>query len=325
MLPLPPFVLHRPRTVDEAARLLEEHGSSAALVAGGTDLLPNMKLGLAAPRHVVSLGLVDGLSSIRAEEGAIRIGAMTRLEAVSAHEAVRLHAAALAEACLAVGGPHHRRMGTLGGNLALDTRCRYYNQSRFWRKALGFCLKKDGTACHVVAGGHRCVAAASNDSAAAVIALEARVVFASARGTREIAASELYVADGAANLARRPGEILVEVVVPIARGRSSAYEKLRARASIDFPMLSVAASVTKDEGRVVDVAVVVSALAAKPRVVAGARERVAGEGWAARVERIARAAYRECKPLENVPGDAAYRREMVPVIVRKALGRVGEA
>lgn len=324
MLPLPPFELLSPSTLAEVVALLERHGADAALVAGGTDLLPNMKQGLLAPRRLVSLANVASLRGVQLNKatGAIRVGAMTTLDAVARDAALATAAPALVEAARAVGGPHHRRMGTLGGNLCLDTRCRYYNQSHFWRSALGFCLKKDGTECHVVRGGQRCVAAASNDCGAAVIALGATLGVLGPSGPREVSAREFYTADGVRNVELSPGEVVTHVDVPVVAGRRSAYEKLRLRGAIDFPLLSVAARADVDGGVVTELDVVVSALAARPRRVRGA-ELARGRPTAELpVDELAQAALRECAPLPNVDGDAAWRRQMVPVLVARALRRL---
>ena len=175
MLPLPRFELHAPTSIDEVVRLLRTLGPDTHVLGGGTDLVPNMKHGLVSPRHVVSLQSVASLRGIEFDGYRFRIGAMTTLAAVGRDGKVAEAARALGEAARSVGGPHHRRMGTLGGNLCLDTRCRYFNQTHFWRDALGYCLKKDGSVCHVVAGGRNCVAAASNDTATALIALDGSV------------------------------------------------------------------------------------------------------------------------------------------------------
>lgn len=324
MLPLPPFRLHTPSSLTEALALLERYGPDVVLVAGGTDLLPNMKRGLLAPAHVVSLREVRGLGALSLDEGELRIGAMASLDAVSAWPVARAEARALAQAAAAVGGPQHRRMGTLGGNLCLDTRCRYYNQSAFWRGALGGCLKKDGAECHVVGGGRRCVAAASNDTAAAVIALDASLDLVSARGARTLPARAFYTADGTANTVREPGEVLVAVRVPRRAGRSSVYEKLRRRGAIDFPLLSVAASVEVTAGVVTAFELVVSALAARPHRLTGAAAHVVAKApREVSREAVARLAHKGCVPLDNIEGDAAWRREMVPVLVKRALRRLG--
>jgi 4-hydroxybenzoyl-CoA reductase subunit beta len=320
MLPLHPFAMHSPPTVDEALALLAKHGEAAMLIAGGTDLVPNMKHGLFTPKHLVSLGRVDALRGVSRRGDAVHVGAMTSLEATSENDLVRTHARALALAAGSVGGPHHRRMGTLGGNLCLDTRCRYYNQTHFWRDALGYCLKKDGTVCHVVAGGRRCVAAASNDTAAAAIALGATVHVVGGKGARDIAAADFYTADGVKNTVLERGEVVTGLSIPIRERRKSGYEKLRRRGSIDFPLLSVGVCVDFEGDRAASLEVVVSALAAKPR-----RVKAPAAAWSGKsaseidAAAIGAQAHRECNPLENVEGDAPWRREMVAVIVKRAL------
>jgi 4-hydroxybenzoyl-CoA reductase subunit beta len=324
MLPLPKVDVHQPESVSDAIALLDRLGDAAQIVAGGTDVVPNMKQGLVSARSLVSLQRIGALRGVRIDEGGLVVGAMTTLDAIATDAAVREHAPALAEAADAVGGPHHRRMGTLGGNLCLDTRCRYYNQTYFWRSALGFCLKKDGTVCHVVAGGQKCVAAASNDTAPALIALEASVVLQSARGSRVLEAKGFYTADGIRNTVREQGEIVTEVRVPIRPGRRSGFDKLRRRNAIDFPLLSVAARADGAGGAVDAIDVVVSALAARPRRLVAAQKLAPGtRAGAALVDGLSRAASKECRPLDNIEGDSEWRHEMVPVVVERLLRRMG--
>ncbi len=324
MLPLPTFELHRPQRISDAIDLLGKFGAEATLIAGGTDLLPNMKHGLLQPQHLVSLREIDGLNRIEANRDALHIGAMTPLALIAQHEAVRERAPALAEAARSVGGPHHRAMGTIGGNLCLDTRCRYYNQTHFWRQSLGYCLKKDGSVCHVVKAGQRCVAAASNDTAAAAVALDATLHLVGPGGMRDVKASEFYVADGRKNLALIPSEMLVGVSIPFLSGRRSVYEKLRRRQSIDFPLLSVAARLDVGGSTIAALEVVVSSLAAKPRRIASVAKIANGRSTSDRlVEIIALAAQKECHPLSNIEGDVLWRKQMVTVFVRRALGRLG--
>lgn len=326
MLPLPEFTFHTPGSIEAAVALLAKLGGDARLIAGGTDLLPNMKQGLLAPGHLVSLQDVAELRGVRTEGTTLVIGAMTSLETLAADAGARRYATALAEAAGTVGGPHHRRMGTLGGNLCLDTRCRYYNQTQFWRSALGFCLKKDGQTCHVVEGGKKCVAAASNDTAAAAVALEGVLVIVGPRGARRVPAGEFFVADGARNTVLGADEVLVALEVPRKAASGSAYEKLRRRGAIDFPMLSVAVRLDAAGGVVSAVEIVVSALAAKPRRINGAQKLGAGRGVSELpVEEIAEAAVRECNPLANIEGEVAWRKQMVRVMVKRALVRAVDA
>jgi 4-hydroxybenzoyl-CoA reductase subunit beta len=212
-------------------------------------------------------------------------------------------------------------MGTLGGNLCLDTRCTYYNQTLFWRSALGFCLKKSGTVCHVVPQGKRCVAAHSSDTAPVLIALEAEVEIASRGNRRTTTVEDFFVADGIHNNVLKPGEVVTRIAIPArARGLACGYQKLRPRGAIDFPMLSVAFA-ARMRGEVCEGArLVVSALAAKPRTVGGLDALVRGKRLdEAAIESLARTAYQQCKPVINLPYDDDYRHEMVPVFVRRAV------
>ncbi len=327
MLRMPAFALAQPESVDEAVQLLSEAGPSAVIVAGGTDLVPNLKHELFTPELVVSLARIPELKGVRIEDdGTLVIGAMTTIEAVANHAEVRARAPALAQAASVISGPQLRSMGTLGGNVMLDTRCQWYNQTYFWRAALGFCLKKDGTLCHVVAGGSKCVAAASNDSAPALMTLDAELSIEGPDGPRRAAIEDFWLSDGIFNKKLAPGEILTAVrVPPTPAGHRGAYGKLRYRDSIDFPLLGVAARLDLDASGAVERAdLVLTALAAQPKRVRKAEQALLGtrpgEGaFEQAIEEAASLAYKQCTPLENIPGDAEYRREMVPVYVRRTL------
>jgi 4-hydroxybenzoyl-CoA reductase subunit beta len=330
MLRLPKFALARPTTVAQALALLAEHGERAMVMAGGTDLVPNMKHGLFTPEVVVSLAGVAELRGIaRDERGWLRIGATTAIEAVAASELARERAPCLAQAAGLIAGPQLRSMGTLGGNVMLDTRCQWYNQTHFWRSALGYCLKKDGSVCHVVDKGRKCVAAASNDTAPALMTLGAVLEIAgpdAPGGRREVAIDDFWTSDGIHNNRLGRGELLLAVrIPPTGPGHRGAYGKLRERGSIDFPMLGVAARLELDaQGAVADADLVLTALAARPKRVANAAETLRGTipgqpAFAEAVADLADLAHRQCKPLANIPGDDAYRHAMVPVYVRRTL------
>jgi 4-hydroxybenzoyl-CoA reductase subunit beta len=332
MLRLPQFETEVPRSLRAALTLLDEN-PDALIVAGGTDLVPNMKHELLTPSMVVSLAQIEELRGIGRTPSPdpssawITIGAMTSLDAVSTSEIVRAHAPALAQACSLVAGPQLRTMGTLGGNVLLDTRCQWYNQTYFWRQALGFCLKKDGTKCHVVEGGSKCVAAASNDSAPALMTLRAELVFASTRGRRTVPIDDFWVADGIQNKKLERGEILVEVRIPPTQPSShrGAYGKLRERGSIDFPLLGVAVRIEVDAKNVVENAdVVITALQARPLRIQRAAAILQGAAigtpaFEDAVTTLAAQAHKQCHPMPNVPGDEEWRRAMVPVYVKRTL------
>ncbi len=232
MLRLPWFEHRAPRSVAEAAKILAGEGPRAMLIAGGTDLLPNMKRRHQAPQVLVSLREVGELRKLNGTFGA----GLTLSEIAKSEKTPT----ALRQAAAQVATPHLRNMGTLGGNLCLDTRCTYYNQTYEWRKAIDFCLKKDGKTCWVATASKRCVAVSSTDTAPALIALNAAVTLVSTRGECEIPVAALYQNDGIDYLSRTPDEILTEARIP--SGWKSTYWKLRRRGSFDFPILGVAAA-----------------------------------------------------------------------------------
>jgi len=340
VLRLPPFEYHRPSTVEEAVGLLAEHGDGggggALPVAGGTDLVPNLKHRLFEPDHLVALGGIEELRGIEEPGGDLTIGATETLSSVASHPAVRRRVPALAAAAGNVAGPQLRNMGTIGGNLCLDTRCSYYNQTPGWRKALGYCLKKDGDVCHVTRVGTSCVAAHSADTPPVLMTLGATLELAGPGGRREVPVTEFFTADGEWNQKRAPDEIVTRVRIPAQAGDvRTGYAKLRQRKSIDFPLLTVAvwARMEGDRGgeegseaRVAEIRGVVTGLGARPRRLAGWDAIAVGEPLSdAVVEALAERAEAQCHPLENMIADPEWRKAMVPVYVRKALERLREA
>jgi len=328
MLRLPQFQVERPTAIADAVALLAEHGTDAMVIAGGTDLLPNMKHELFTPKVVIALADIEELHGIEVEDdGSLSIGAMVTLDALAGDARVQEQAPALAQSAGIVSGPQLRRMGTLGGNVMLDTRCQWYNQTHFWRSALGFCLKKDGTECHVVAGGSRCVAAASNDTAPALASLGASLVFHSPEGQREIPIDELWDRDGIWNKTVGRDAVLVRIKVP-ATGlwHRGAYGKLRDRGSIDFPLFGVAVRLDVEGDVITSADLVAVGLQARPvhltraaRCIEGVGVNGDGKDLAAAIQSAGEAAHAQCHPLANIPGDHDYRRAMVAVYVRHTL------
>jgi 4-hydroxybenzoyl-CoA reductase subunit beta len=324
MLRLPQFGVATPTTIAAALAILEGN-DKAAVLAGGTDLVPNMKHRIATPDLVLSLEGVEEMRGIRVDGDTLVIGAMTRLDEIAHDERVRSWAPVLAQAAGIVASPQIRRMGTLGGNVMLDTRCRYINQTHFWRKSLGFCLKKDGTLCFVVAGGKKCVAAASNDSAPALMTLGADLVFRSAKSERIAKIDQVFGGDGIYNKKVAPGELLIEVRIPRqSSGHRGAYGKLRERGSFDFPQLGVAVRLDTRDKVVADADVVLVALQARPLRIKGAADVLRGttigeSSFETAARTIADRAHAHCHPMPNIPGDADYRHAMIPVYVRRTL------
>jgi 4-hydroxybenzoyl-CoA reductase subunit beta len=325
VLRLHPYTYHRPATVEEAVALLAEHAGDVMPIAGGTDLVPNMKHKLFTPGHLVSLRGIEAMRGVVEDAAGYTIGAATSLDAVAGHPAIAVGLPSLARACSLVSGPQLRRMGTLGGNVCLDTRCTYYNQTHFWRQSLGYCLKKDGTACHVVKGGTRCVAAHSADAATALLPLEAELRIAGPEGERTLPIGRFFTSDGVWNRRMEQGELLVSLHVPRPpAGSRHSYQKLRARGSIDFPMLNLAVRADlAPDGEVEGLQMAVSAMGSYPRKLGKLEPIAIGKHLTPSVvEELAAQAFRQCHPLQNMPVDSEWRRAMVPVLVRRALAEI---
>jgi len=331
MLRLPTYRYHRPTSVAEAIALKVKHGDDAMFVAGGTDLVPNMKHRLFEPGHLIALkglGELHGIEDAPHDTGdVLRIGAAETLATVSTNARVQELFPALAEAAAHVAGPQLRNAGTIGGNVCLATRCTYYNQTHFWREALGFCLKKDGDVCHVTRTGKKCVAAHSADTPPVLMTLGATTVLVGPDGAREIPVADFFVADGIANTRRAADEILTEIRVPLASAsRRQAYVKLRQRKSIDFPLLTVAvAAQVDDRGLVQSLDGVVTGLGSRPRALSKWSDVAEGRLLDAElIDELAERAHRQCHPLENIIVDPDWRRAMVPVFVKRALEQVAQ-
>jgi 4-hydroxybenzoyl-CoA reductase subunit beta len=321
VLTLPVFEWVRPTSVDGVLRELAEHPGECLLMAGGTDAVPNLKHRLHEPRRVVALAGVRELHEVRETAAGLELGALVTLSALARLPALQRDYAAVARAASLVASPQIRNMGTLGGNLCLDTRCTYYNQTYFWREALGFCLKKDGVRCHVVPQGRRCVAAHSSDVAPTLIAYGAEVEIAGPQGRRSVSCDQFFVGDGIHNNVLKADELVTRITLPAAtRGQRGAYRKLRPREAIDFPMLSIAVAARGEPARIASVRVVVSALGAKPRLLGGLDTLVAGKpAGEATYAAVAAAAHQQCRPLINLAYDDDWRHAMVPVMVTRAL------
>jgi len=322
---LPWFEYRAPRSVAEAARILAGEGPGAMLVAGGTDLLPNMKRRHQSPSTLVALRGVDELRSVAngavANGAGLQLGAGLTLTEVVDTPAVRARYTGLWQAAAQVATPHLRNMGTLGGNVCLDTRCTYYNQSHEWRKAIDFCLKKDGETCWVATASKRCVAVSSTDTAPALIALDAKARLVSVGGTRDIPIADLYRNDGIDYLARKPEELLSAVLLPDANGWRSTYWKLRRRGSFDFPVLGVAAAVRlAADGTVEAARIALGAVASRPFLVPKAGEALVGRKLDdAAIGEVAGAVASRAKPMDNADMNLYWRKEVVSAFTTYAL------
>jgi 4-hydroxybenzoyl-CoA reductase subunit beta len=318
MMRLPYFTFHAPRTVQEAAELLVS--GDAMLVAGGTDLLPNMKRRQQVPRALVGLRRVAELRGMTNGDG-LTIGAGATLSDLVRDARVREKYAGLWQAASQVATPHLRNMGTIGGNLCLDTRCNYYDQNYEWRKAIDFCMKKDGETCWVATSSPKCLAVSSTDTAPALIALGADVTLTRAGATRRIAVADLFQNDGIHYLTRRPDEILTSVHLPRLDGWRSTYWKLRRRGSFDFPVLSVAAAVRlSDDGTVQDARIVLGAVASRPVEAPNAAAALIGHALTdAAIANAAERAAQPARPMDNTDFTLVWRKRVTRDFVTYAL------
>ncbi len=322
MLPLPSFDIVQPRSARDAVAARAAEPQSLYL-AGGTDLLVNLKHGLHAPRLLVDLTRVEGLGAIRElPDGGLALGAMVRLESLATSALVALRAPGLATAAAAIAGPQHRRAGTLGGNVLLDTRCLFYNQTEFWRASIGFCLKKDGEHCHVSGSPKGCVAAQSSDTVPMLTALEATAHFLLPDGAAHtVPLAGLFGKDGRYERVHQipTGALLTEVQVPPRRGWVAAYHKVRSRAAIDYPQLSVAVAAKFEGTTLRQLSLAVGAMLPAPRLVGPFDDLFGKPLDDAAIDQIALRVGKACRPMTSVHGDPAWRRHMAVVETRRAL------
>ncbi len=319
---LPEFQYLRPRSIDEAIEMLGKHAPSVQILAGGTDLLPSLKQQLFAPRHLVDLGGVRELRAILPAGGGLQIGAMTTLTSLERSREVAQRYPVLHEAVKTVASPVLRNMGTVGGNICLDTRCLWYNQSLAWRKSCGFCIKRDGDLCHVAPGGSKCWAAFSADTPPALLCLEAEIEIASPRGVRRMPLAEFYNNDGVDRMKLAKDELLTRVILPArTAGWRGAYRKLRVRGSIDYPLAGVAVALQRN-GTVSEARIAITGVNPAPLLVRAdsLTGRELSDELAAQVADVAAKA---AKPLTTSALTPEYRREMVRVFTRRALLAAG--
>ncbi len=322
MLRLPEFTYLQPETLADALRMKREAGPTGMYVAGGTDLYPNMKRRHQEPRIVISLAKLPELSGVSRARNAdgLTLGAGMTLTAVHSHPDVRSLYDAVARSAELVSTPLLRNMGTLGGNICLDTRCNYYNQSYEWRKAIDFCMKKDGEICWVAPSSPRCWAVNSSDTAPVMVALGAEFVLAGPGGERVVPAARFFQNDGINYLTKLPDEILTEVVLPAPNEWDATYWKLRRRGSFDFPVLGVAAWITWKGDTVADARIVLGAVASYPQdVPESARAIIETDLNDEAIENAALAAFRPSKPMDNTDYALAWRKEMTRHYVKGAL------
>ena len=321
MMRLPKFEYHTPQNIAEAVKVMADAGPTAQFVAGGTDLYPNMKRRQQVPKTVISVMRLEDLNQISGDGShGLRIGASVTLTDVCENPIVNNHYPVIAQAARTISTPILRNMGTIGGNLLLDTRCNYYDQNYEWRKGINFCLKKDGDICWVAPGSSKCWAVQSSDLVPVMVAIGAKLRFASTLGERVVDAAGLYNDDGIEYLRKRPDELLVSIDLPPTNGWRASYQKLRRRGSFDFPVLGVAAYIKLEGGVVTDAKVVLGGIAPSPVDIKEAASVLIGKSFNGdQIQAAAEAAYIKARPLDNTDFVYQWRKQMARQYTLRAL------
>ena len=321
MMRLPKFRYFSPRTIAEAVAIRADAGPEGTYVAGGTDLYPNMKRRQQTPKVVVGLARVEELARSEERDGEMALGAGLLLSDVENDARVRRAYPGLAHAVSEISTPPLRNMGTLGGNLLLDTRCNYYDQNYEWRQAIDFCMKKDGTICWVAPGSPKCLAVQSADTVPVLIAMGARALLVSRDGEREIAVEDLYRNDGIDYVTKRPDELLTRIVLPKPNGWRASYRKLRRRGAFDFPVLSVGAALWREGETVMRARLVLGGVASAPLRLTAAEAVLVGRKLDDEsIAGAAAAAAGPSRPMDNTDFSFLWRKEMTGQFVTRALG-----
>jgi len=318
---LPDFQVLRPRTVAEAIEILGRHAGEVQVIAGGTDLIPSLRQRLFTPRYLLDIFRISELRGISKDHKGLVIGALTSLNAIEHSNVIQRDFPVLAAAAATVASPLLRNMGTLGGNICLDTRCVWYNHSLTWRKACGFCIKKGGDLCHVAPAGGKCWAAFSADTPPALLCLGAELEIVGPGGTRRVGLKDFYTNVGDAQMNLAKDELLTRIFLPAASaGYQGTYRKLRIRGSIDYPLAGLAVALKRASGSVADVRLAITAMNPAPLLLPGAKELLVGKPLSENVAMEAgELASRIAKPLTTSALTPEYRREMIRVLTKRAL------
>jgi 4-hydroxybenzoyl-CoA reductase subunit beta len=321
MMRLPKFDYHVPQTSAEAVKIMGDAGPAGQFVAGGTDLYPNMKRRQQTPKIVISVMRLADLNQISGDgNSGLRIGASVTLTEICENPIINRDYPVVAKAARTISTPILRNMGTIGGNLLLDTRCNYYDQNYEWRKGINFCLKKDGDICWVAPGSSKCWAVQSSDLVPVMVAIGAKLRFVSTLGERLIDAAGLYNDDGIDYLRKRPDELLVDIQLPPTNGWRASYQKLRRRGAFDFPVLGVATWIATDNDSVTDARIVLGGIAPSPVEIKEAANALIGNTLTDEpIQAAAEAAYIKARPLDNTDFVYQWRKQMARQYTLRAL------
>ncbi|MGE0853044.1 MAG: 4-hydroxybenzoyl-CoA reductase subunit beta [Hyphomicrobiaceae bacterium] len=329
------FQLLRPTTLADALESRAAHPESLPL-GGGTDLIVNLRRGIVAPPVLIDMNGVAELRTLRADRQSLEIGASVTLEVLAHHPGVIEHYQVVAQAAASIAGPTHRNMGTVGGNLCLDTRCIFYNQSQWWRSANNHCLKTTGDICHVAPKSRGvCFATFSGDLAPALLTLGAEVDLAGPGGRRTVPLADLYIGDprndgsgegdGKNYLSLRPGELVVAARTPYSHGLRSAYDKIRIRRSIEYPVAGVAVALRREGDRLADLRVAVTGTNPRPVLLAGTRELCGGTLDERTFKGLDALVRDQVMSMKTTFTPGHYRRRVAGVLARRLVARLFEA
>ena len=314
---MPNFKLHRPENVADATKLGSE-STKALFVSGGTDIIVNVRRGIEQPENLVDLSAIQELKIITSDSEGLHIGAGVTLKQIATNRRIIDDYQAISEAAKAVAGITHQQYGTLGGNLCLDTRCLFYNQSEWWRQSNDYCLKKRGDVCHVAPGGKRCFAAFSGDVAPAMLVYEAKIDIVGPNGKRRISLNEMYNNDGMDHLTLAPGELITKVLLPKSlAGSPSRYEKARIRGSIDFPLAGVAVRLKMNNNKVKDFAISLTGVNPIPIVIKGTDRNIGNVLDDTALDEIRNNVRKQAKPMKTTTVAPWYRRRVIGALARK--------
>ncbi len=317
-----PFVLRSPRSAAEAVALLAAN-PQARVIAGGTDLLPNLRRGISAADTLIDLGGIDELQQMTRDGTAWVLGSGVTLQQLAVHSDIKSALPALAQAAASVAGPSHRTVATLGGNLCLDTRCVFYNQSEWWRQSNNYCLKNRGDTCHVAPQGARCHAAWSGDLAPALMALDASIEILHSDGPRTLPLADFYQDDGAKPLTLGAGELVTGVRIPAQPdGMRCGYRKARSRGAVDFPLAGVAVRVTMAHGVPMELRVALTGTNSQPILIAGTEALCNKPVSAESLTALGKLVQKQVSPMRSTVTASNYRRQVASVLAQRLVSEL---
>lgn len=314
---LPDFEVKSPDTIDAAIAMAADEGS--AFLAGGTALMPNLRRGIGEPSTLIDLTAIPEMAEITETPEGLKVGAAVTLQQLLSDPRIQSQYSVIADAAETIAGTTHRFSATVGGNLCLDTRCKFYNQGEWWRKANQYCLKYKGSICHVAPKGSICRATYSGDLAPALLIHGARVELISAEGVRSIALADMYQEDGANSLTLKPGELLVSVTIPALKGYKTVYHKTRVRGGVDYPLVGVAMATSGSKTELNDIRIALTGTNSRPLLISGTDILTGKPLDEGSLKALRKLVFSQVMPMQSTFSPSAYRRKVVVNITRRLI------